>query len=171
MKHKWILITFFMLLLTFAAACGSTDAADSNAPAPAEEVESAPADDNTGEEAAQEDMGGESAEASEASDAEMPADQASEYDTIFPLPDDVQNFTGGGDDVNFATNLSLEEAIDFYRSAFADMGLTERELNTSITDATFSMVFDGHESGKAVVIQGVDLGNGTTNINIRLEDV
>jgi hypothetical protein len=33
------------------------------------------------------------------------------------------------------------------------------------------MVFDGHSSGKSVVIQGVDLGSGTLNINIRLENV
>jgi hypothetical protein len=33
------------------------------------------------------------------------------------------------------------------------------------------MVFDGHESGKAIVVQGVDLGDGMVNISIRLEDV
>jgi len=33
------------------------------------------------------------------------------------------------------------------------------------------MVFDGHPNGKSIVVQGVDLGNGTTNINIRFEDV
>jgi len=33
------------------------------------------------------------------------------------------------------------------------------------------MVFDGDPSGKAVVIQGVDLGDGTVNVSMRLEDV
>jgi hypothetical protein len=32
------------------------------------------------------------------------------------------------------------------------------------------MVFDGDPEG-AVVVQGVDLGDGTTNVNIRHEDV
>jgi hypothetical protein len=67
--------------------------------------------------------------------------------------------------------VSVEDAIAFYRDAFAGAGLTERTINTAITATTFSMVFDGHASGKAIVVQGVDLGNGTTNINIRFEDV
>jgi hypothetical protein len=33
------------------------------------------------------------------------------------------------------------------------------------------MVWDGHPSGKAIVVQGVDLGDGSVNVNIRLEDV
>jgi len=46
----------------------------------------------------------------------------------------------------------------------------EREINTTIEDATFSMVFDGPPSGKAIVIQGVNLGEAV-NINIRFEDI
>jgi hypothetical protein len=96
----------------------------------------------------------------------------SEYDTIFPLPDDVQDFLDLGDDsINFKTSLSVEGAIEFYRQAFKAEHLTERSLNTAITETTFSLVFDGHSSGKAIVIQGVDLGDGTTNINIRFEDL
>ncbi|MBT3390192.1 MAG: hypothetical protein HN413_07245 [Chloroflexi bacterium] len=100
-----------------------------------------------------------------------PPGKSGDYDTEFPLPDDVQNFTGGDDQVNFATSMTLEQAIDFYRRIFAEMGLTERKINTAITDTTFSMVFDGHAKGQAIVIQGVDLGNSMTNVNIRFEDV
>jgi hypothetical protein len=32
------------------------------------------------------------------------------------------------------------------------------------------MVFDGHSSGMPIVLQMVDLGDGTTNVNIRFED-
>jgi hypothetical protein len=94
------------------------------------------------------------------------------FDTEFPLPASVSNFTDTGDgSVNFQTNLSVEEAVAFYRDALAKAGLTERTINTAITDTTFSLVFDGDLSGKAVVVQGVDLGGGTTNINIRYENV
>ena len=75
----------------------------------------------------------------------------------------------GNDSINFQTELSVEETIAFYRQAFKAENLTERTLNTAITDTTFSMVFDGHASG-TIVIQGVDLGDGTTNVNIRFED-
>ena len=94
------------------------------------------------------------------------------YDTVFPLPDNVQNFTGEGGEsmVNFQTSLSLKEVIKFYRKMFAEMDMTEREILTTIEDTAFSIVFDGWPNGKALVIQGVDLGNAT-NVNIRFEDV
>jgi hypothetical protein len=95
-----------------------------------------------------------------------------DYDTVFPLPDDVQDFIGEGGEsmVNFQTNLSLEEAVKFYRQAFTEQGLTERKALTVIEDEIFSMVFDGWPNNTALVIQGVDMGE-TTNINIRFEDV
>ena len=94
------------------------------------------------------------------------------HDTKFPLPSSVSNFTDmGNGGINFQTKTSLKDAIAFYREAFTKAGYKERSINTAITDTTFSMVFDGHASGKAIVIQGVDLGGGNTNINIRFEDV
>lgn len=103
-------------------------------------------------------------------DAEAPEAPAS-YDTNFPLPDDVRNFMKtGSDGINFQTGMSMQAVIDFYRSEFISQGLTERQLLTVISDTTFSMVFDGDPAG-AVVIQGVDLGDGTTNVNIRHEEV
>lgn len=91
------------------------------------------------------------------------------YNTEFPLPPKVSNFTDLGDGaINFQTDMSLKDTIAFYREAFTSQGYTERTINTAITDTTFSMVFDGHASGKAIVIQGVDLG-GSTNVNIRFE--
>ncbi len=76
----------------------------------------------------------------------------------------------GNGAINFQTKLSLQETLTFYREAFAQAGYTEREINTAITDSTFSLVFDGHASGKAIVLQGVDLG-GSTNVNLRFEDL
>jgi hypothetical protein len=90
----------------------------------------------------------------------------------FPMPAGVSNLTSTGTDaVNFQTSLTLTDALDFYRNAFQKQGLTERTITTSVTDTTFSIVFDGDPSGNAIVVQGVDLGNGKTNINIRFEDV
>ena len=94
------------------------------------------------------------------------------HDAAFPLPADVQNFTGGGGEgrVNFQTDLAMDEVIAFYRDAFADMDLSEYDLLTSIQDEGFSMVFTGWPSGEEVVIQGVVFGE-STNVNIRLEEV
>jgi hypothetical protein len=89
----------------------------------------------------------------------------------FPLPSDAFNVTAIAGTTNFQTRLSLEEAMNFYRDVYGKEGFTERELLTVVSDDVFSMVFDGDPSGKAVVIQGVDLGDGTVNISIRLEDI
>ena len=92
--------------------------------------------------------------------------------TKFPMPGNVSNLTDTGNgSINFQTNMSLKDTIQFYRDAFTKKGLTERTVNTAITDTTFSLVFDGDPSGQAIVVQGVDLGNGKTNVNIRYENV
>lgn len=90
----------------------------------------------------------------------------------FPLPSDVSNYTAIGDNmINFQTGMGLNDALAFYRDNFAKMGYTERAENTVISDnQTFSIVFDGHPSGKAIIVQGVDIGD-TVNISIRLEDI
>ncbi len=96
----------------------------------------------------------------------------SSYNTKFPLPSSVINFTDTGNgSINFQTKMSIKDTIDWYRGAFSSAGLKERTDNTAITDTTFSMVFDGDPSGQAIVIQGVDLGNGLTNVNIRYEKI
>lgn len=94
------------------------------------------------------------------------------YDTDFPLPSTVSNFTKTGEEaINFQTKMSLDETAGFFRDAFTGAGLVERTINTSVTARTFSMVFDGDPGGKAIVVQGVALGDNTTNVNLRYEDV
>lgn len=90
----------------------------------------------------------------------------------FPMTPDAYNVTDIGDgSLLFYTELSAEEAMDFYRQEYTAMGYTEREILTVLSDGVFSMVFDGDPSGQAVVIQSVDLGDGSRTIAIRLEDV
>lgn len=95
-------------------------------------------------------------------------------DTGFPMTADAYNVTEIGDgSVLYYTNLPLEEVMAFYRAEYTSRGYTERELLTVVeADAgVFSMVFDGDPSGKGVVIQSVDLGDGSRTVAIRLEDV
>ena len=92
-------------------------------------------------------------------------------DTEFPLPDDATSVTEVVGTVNYQTSLTVEEVMDFYRNAFEAQGYAEREILTNVADGTFSMVFDGHESGQSIVVQGFDLGDGTTNVNVRLEAI
>lgn len=96
----------------------------------------------------------------------------SSVESDFPMTADAYNVTEIGDgSILFYTKLSAEEAMDFYRDEYTAMGYTERTILTVLTNGTFSMVFDGDPSGQAVVIQSVDLGDGSRTIAIRLEDV
>ena len=96
----------------------------------------------------------------------------SSVDTDFPVTEDAYNMTDLGDDsLLYYTKLSAEELMDFYRDEYTARGYTEREILTVVSDGTFSMAFDGDPSGKAVVIQSVDLGDGSRTVSIRLEDV
>lgn len=88
----------------------------------------------------------------------------------YPVTEDAREITDFGDgSILYYTNMSLEEVMDFYRDAYTSRGYTERELLTVVSDGVFSMVFDGDPSGKAVVIQSVDLGDGSRTVAIRLE--
>ena len=94
------------------------------------------------------------------------------YDTEFPLPSDVENFMDLGDGaINYQTSMKLNEVIEFYRDEFAKAGYDERDVTTVVNDDTFSIVWDGHPGGQAIVVQGVDLGGGSVNVNVRFEDV
>ena len=97
-------------------------------------------------------------------------------DTGFPMTADAYNITEIGDgSLLYYTNLSLEEVMAFYRAEYTARGYTEREVLTVVDTNTgvFSMIFDGDPSGKSVVIQSVDLGqgDGSRTVAIRLEDV
>lgn len=94
--------------------------------------------------------------------------------TDFPITSDAFNLTEIGDgSIVYYTKLSMDDALKFYREEYTARGYKEREITTVVDSAsgTFSIVFDGDPSGKAVVIQSVDLGDGSRTIAIRLEDV
>jgi hypothetical protein len=89
----------------------------------------------------------------------------------YPMPDDASNVINIAGVTNFQTKLSLDDAMNFYRDQLGKDGYTERTDLTVTASGTFSMVFDGDPSGKVLTVQGVDLGDGTTNIAISLQDL
>ena len=93
-------------------------------------------------------------------------------DTDFPLPEDVQNFQKFSEqDINYQTNMSIDEIIAFYRQEFVAQGLSEVNVLTQINEDNFSMVFSGAVGDKDIVIQGVQLDPEILNVNVRYEDV
>ena len=101
-----------------------------------------------------------------------PGGSGATSDSGFPMTADAFNITELGDgSLLYYTKISLEDVMAFYRAEYTAQGYTEREILTEVSNGTFNMVFDGDASGKAVVIQSVDLGDGSRTVSIRLEDV
>jgi hypothetical protein len=95
----------------------------------------------------------------------------SSYETEFPLPPNIDNFMKfENGSINYQTSMSLTDVVEFYRYEFVSTGYEERDSITKINDDTISIVWDGHLSGQAIVVQGVDLGNGSVNVNVRFEN-
>jgi hypothetical protein len=177
MKNKtcWQLLILLSLLITASLACNALSGGDQDSPIATAGAES---DENPTLAPSMTDIPTE-APPPEPTQPSPPTEKPpeppsaqSEIDTDFPIPDDVQNLMQLGENsINFQTGMSIPEVVDFYRQTFTTQGLTERPLLTSITDSTVSMVFDGAPNGMAIVLQCVDLGDGTTNVNLRYEDV
>jgi hypothetical protein len=90
----------------------------------------------------------------------------------FPITKDAYNVLDVGDgSVLYYTKMSLEDVMKFYRDEYSSRGYTEYELLTVVSDGVFSMVFEGDPSGKSVVIQSVDLEDGSRTVTIRLEEL
>jgi hypothetical protein len=153
MKYYRIWLAVIVLVVT-SLACQAVGGGSQNTPV------APPATDNAGP--------------AEPQPTSVPPDDsnpAAEIETDFPMTPDAYNVTEAGGSLIFYTKLSQEEAMNFYRDEYTAKGYTEREILTIVSDGVFSMVFDGDPSGKAVVIQSVDLGDGSRTISIRLEDV
>jgi hypothetical protein len=87
----------------------------------------------------------------------------SRFETSFPLPEDIRNFSRvlKSDLISFQTSLSLDEITKFYREAFSMQGLVEDGLVTSMSKEHISLAFSGLPDERMVVVQAIDLGYKT----------
>jgi hypothetical protein len=164
-KKKYVLPFLCIVVLVAASlACGVGGKPTEEPPVDVEPTQAAateaPADEPT--------------QALEAEPTEKPAveptEAAAEIDVPFPLPDDARNVTEMSGVVNFQTDLSLEEVADFYLREIADLGYTEREVTTVVSEDVVNLVFDDPAGGESIVVQAIPLDD-STNVSIRYEDV
>jgi hypothetical protein len=165
MKHYQIHLAVIVLVLASLACQIGGSSKDTPVPPATSDAGSA-----TQEPAATE--ASDAGPATEEPTATKPGDNtgAATVETDFVMTDDAFNIIEANGTLIFYTKMSLEDAMEFYRAEYTAKGYTEREILTVVSDGVFSMVFDGDPSGKAVVIQSVDLGDGSRSISIRLED-
>lgn len=170
MKTKKLLFIVMILVLAFTAGCGGKDAT----PAPVEEPPAeAPVEAPVVEEQPAEVPVEEPAEVPVEEPAEAPAEEPAAPLGVgmdFVVPEDASNMMEIGDGtLSFQTALSIPDVMTFYRFSLMGFNYTEREALTTLDDMTFNIVFDGHESGKAIIIQGFKTETGVS-VGIRLGD-
>lgn len=87
----------------------------------------------------------------------------------FPMTADASNIVSTPEMVTYTTKLSADEIIKFYQEKFSALGYTEEKDLTVNFGGIFSMTFDGHESGKKIVIAGVPFEGNATSVTIALQ--
>jgi hypothetical protein len=90
-------------------------------------------------------------------------------DSEFPTPGDAFNVVSAPDTVVFQTNLSSDDVIKFYQDEFGKLGYSEDSSMAVNFAGAFTMGFDGHESGRKIVIGGAPAGDGSTAVTITLQ--
>jgi len=93
----------------------------------------------------------------------------SDMTSAFPLPDTTKIIQSDDELVVATVNMPLQNIVEFYRKELKKQGLVEDQLLTSITETTFSLVFEGTSNGKSLVVQGTDIGNSSVAFSVRYE--
>lgn len=87
----------------------------------------------------------------------------------FPVTSDAFNVFSTSETVTYQSNLSSDEIIQFYQDEFGKMGYTENASMTANFQGIFTMGFDGHESGRLIVIAGAPLDDGSVQVTLALQ--
>jgi hypothetical protein len=105
---------------------------------------------------------------------DSPAAASGDYDTTFPLIGAVSDFNRmpsptEDEIINYVSDAELKDIFDFYVAEFSKRGLTERKVVSTVNEQVVSIVMDGVDGGKSVIIQAVWLDKTKRNINVRVE--
>jgi hypothetical protein len=87
----------------------------------------------------------------------------------FPVPSDSTNQVSTAEVVTYQTKLSSDEVIKFYQDEFGKLGYTEDKSMAVNFSGAFTLAFDGHESGRKILIAGAPAGDGSTAVTITLQ--
>ena len=87
----------------------------------------------------------------------------------FPVTSDAINVISAPDVVTYQTNFTSDEVVKFYQDEFGKSGYTEDTSLSVNFNGIFTLAFDGHESGRKIILAGAPVGDGTTSVTITLQ--
>ncbi len=85
-----------------------------------------------------------------------------------PTPDQGTTSIATSERLEFITTLSIEEAAQFYRDTFTQLGLVEIEELTEESEFSIRMVFGGYPGGKAVRVSVVPVSKMSNTIKVNI---
>ena len=88
--------------------------------------------------------------------------------TTYPTPPGAEIMQEVSGTLVVKVSQSVADVVKFYREEMGKRGWQEDTLLTMVEDSTFSMVFKNQVD--QLIVQGVDMGDGTTIITLRSED-
>lgn len=155
-KNSWLILV--ILSLAFIVA-GCQSAPEEAAPAP-EVVEEAPA-----EALPADSPGGIFQAAMEGIETNV-----SIFFEGIPVPEEGSISMADDTRMDFITPLTIEECVDYYRTAFPELGLIEIEELAKSTEFSATLVFGGYPKGKAIEVKVSRFSDTARNIKVNILD-
>ena len=87
----------------------------------------------------------------------------------FPMPSDAFNVASTADVLAYQTNLSSDDVIKFYQDEFGKAGYTEDASFSMNFNGVFTLAFNGHESGKQILVAGAPTGDGSVSVTVTFQ--
>jgi hypothetical protein len=95
------------------------------------------------------------------------------YNGEWPIPEGAYLITDFGRFLHFQVDMSQNEVMDFYLTEMQARGYKDRPISSDYdgSDGFISIVFDGHESGRQILVTVQDRDSDSVYVEIGLTDM
>lgn len=101
------------------------------------------------------------------------AEPSNSYNGEWPIPEGAYLINEPGKFLHFQVDMSQNEVMDFYLTEFHAKGYTDRPISSDYdgSDGFIAIVFDGHESGRQILVTIQDRDSDSVYVEIGLTDM
>ena len=100
-------------------------------------------------------------------------ESSNSYNGEWPIPEDAYLINEPGKFLHFQVDMSQNEVMDFYLTEFKARGYKDRPISSDYdgSDGFIAIVFDGHESGRQILVTIQDRDSNSVYVEIGLTDM
>ena len=101
------------------------------------------------------------------------AEPSNSYNGEWPIPEGAYLISEFGEFLQFQVDMSQNEVMDFYLTKLHARGYNDRSISSDYdgSDGFASIVFDGHESGRQILVTIQDRDSNSVYVEIGLTDM